>query len=435
MATRTLALDDAAGTLPLNDTTREALKDKHPSAREAAPDTMYGGNYIPPPPAIFDRITGEDIRKHALHTHGAAGPSGMDAKAWKNILSHARYGSVANDLCNTIAAMARKMATNTCQDIEAFTACRLIALDKKPGCRPIGVGEVLRRIVGKANMEVTKDDIKAAVGNLQVCAGQKAGCEAAIHAMRTIYNDPDCDAVLLVDAANAFNNINRQAAIHNMKMKCPSLAMYIENLYNQPAKQFICDRHTGNFDTIESAEGTTQGDPVAMAMYAIGLLRLQDHISHEIKPERIEQAKECFKNLDIHINACGEKYLGAVLGTKEAQETFVKSRVEEWIEEIKRLADIAKHEPHAAYTAFTFGIKHKWKFLMRTVPNIGHLLQPIEDTIKRDFIPALSGDHQRGMQMAQEVGASNWLTTLPIKAKGFNLNKQEFFDALTLRYR
>jgi len=36
--------------------------------------------------------------------------------------------------------------------------------------------------------------------------------------------------------------------------------------------------------------------------------------------------------------------------------------------------------------------------------------------------------------MTQEVGASNWLTTLPIKAKGFSLNKQEFTDALAIRY-
>ena len=36
--------------------------------------------------------------------------------------------------------------------------------------------------------------------------------------------------------------------------------------------------------------------------------------------------------------------------------------------------------------------------------------------------------------MAQEVGASNWLTTLPIRARGFSLNGQEFTDALALRY-
>ncbi|XP_042858085.1 caldesmon-like, partial [Penaeus japonicus] len=71
-------------------------------------------------------------------------------------------------------------------------------------------------------------------------------------------------------------------------------------------------------------------------------------------------------------------------GGRRSQVGGTCSEVEEWIEEIKRLADIAKHGT-PAYTAFTFGIKHKWKFLMRTVPNIGHLLQPIEDTIKRDL--------------------------------------------------
>ena len=31
-------------------------------------------------------------------------------------------------------------------------------------------------------------------------------------------------------------------------------------------------------------------------------------------------------------------------------------------------------------------------------------------------------------------GASNWLSALPIGSKGFSLNKQEFTDALALRY-
>ena len=36
--------------------------------------------------------------------------------------------------------------------------------------------------------------------------------------------------------------------------------------------------------------------------------------------------------------------------------------------------------------------------------------------------------------MIQETGASNWLSALLIRAKGFSLNKQEFTDALALRY-
>ena len=38
----------------------------------------------------------------------------------------------------------------------AYTSCRLVPLDKCPGVRPVGIGEVVRRIVGKAVMKVVK---------------------------------------------------------------------------------------------------------------------------------------------------------------------------------------------------------------------------------------------------------------------------------------
>ena len=82
--------------------------------------------------------------------------------------------------------------------------------DKDPGVRPVGVGEVLRRIIGKVVMVNTKNDVINCVGNIQVCAGQKGGSEAAIHAMRAVYDDDHSHAVLLVDASNAFNSLNRK---------------------------------------------------------------------------------------------------------------------------------------------------------------------------------------------------------------------------------
>ena len=51
------------------------------------------------------------------------------------------------------------------------------------GLRPIGVGEVLRRIIGKAIITTFRENIVDSVGSLKVCASHESGCEAAVHAM------------------------------------------------------------------------------------------------------------------------------------------------------------------------------------------------------------------------------------------------------------
>ena len=63
---------------------------------------------------------------------------------------------------------------------EGLVACSSIPLDKSPGVRPIGVGEVLRRIIGKAILTVLKSDILNVTGYEQLCAGLESGCEVAV---------------------------------------------------------------------------------------------------------------------------------------------------------------------------------------------------------------------------------------------------------------
>ena len=138
--------------------------------------------------------------------------------------------------------MARRLCTQYIDpsSIETLLANRLLPLDKGEGVvRPIGVGEVLRRIIGKCVIRVTKPDVIDACGSLHVCAGLQCGSEAAIHAMRSIFDADETDAVLLVDASNAFNALHRAAALHNVRISCPTIATYVINTYRLPARLFI----------------------------------------------------------------------------------------------------------------------------------------------------------------------------------------------------
>ena len=114
-----------------------------------------------------------------------------------------------------------------------------------------------------------KEDIIRSVGNLQVCAGHESGCEAAIHAMSQIFNEEDSEAVLLIDASNAFNAVNRKLFLHNVSVICPEIAVFVRNCYSLPSRLFIIGR-----SELKSCEGTTQGDPAAMAIYAIAIIPL-----------------------------------------------------------------------------------------------------------------------------------------------------------------
>ena len=63
----------------------------------------------------------------------------------------------------------------------ALMACCLVALDKEPGTRPVGIGETFRRLIAKCVLKVTGLQATAACGNFNLCAGLKAGIEGAVH--------------------------------------------------------------------------------------------------------------------------------------------------------------------------------------------------------------------------------------------------------------
>jgi len=104
------------------------------------------------------------------------------------------------------------------------------------------------------NNHRTAEDIIHAVGTLQTCAGLESGIEAAIHAVRKSFEEENNECLLLVDADNAFNKLNRKDSLENIKRLCPPMYTYLHNSYNTPVVLYL-----ENGDHILSQEGVTQG--------------------------------------------------------------------------------------------------------------------------------------------------------------------------------
>jgi len=149
-----------------------------------------------------------------------------------------------------------------------FLACRLIALNKNPGVRPIGLCETTRRIVAKAILFITCGDIQDATGSLQLCAGQIVGAETAVHTIREAFASNNTEAVLLVDTSNAFNSFNHQVALQNIRRLWPSIATTLINTYQDSTDLFM------DGSSLLSQESTTQDYPLAMPMYALATIPL-----------------------------------------------------------------------------------------------------------------------------------------------------------------
>ena len=145
-----------------------------------------------------------------------------------------------------------------------------------------------------------------------------------------------------------------------------------------------------------------------------------------VKSQHLEYASQVFSGSNIIITE-GHRHLGAVIGNETSKEIYVSEKVSEWIAQLEQLIKIAKTQPHSAFSAFNHGLRHRYTYIMRTIPNISALLKPLDKKID-EFIKVLLNDHNFNHD-------DRLLYSLPAKKGGLgiiipsNMSDQEYFNS------
>lgn len=135
------------------------------------------------------------------------------------------------------------------------------------GLRPVCVGEVFVRLIGRA---ITKHNASGFENFLlplgQLGVATSAGAEAIVHSVRLAsVAHPDW-LFLQLDFRNAFNTISRSLIEQQLQSSFPSLLPYFYSRYGRATLIQV-----GDSGVIQSTSGVHQGDPVGPFFFALGL--------------------------------------------------------------------------------------------------------------------------------------------------------------------
>ena len=122
---------------------------------------------------------------------------------------------------------------------------------------------------------MTGQESNAACGTDLLVGGVEAGIEGGIHAMRVLWEEhlhEEDWGFILIDAWNLFNEENRKAMLWDVRHECPSDAQLTFNCYRHWSTLVVRDMGDRSGHFLHSKEGVTQGVPLAIIAYGIGVL-------------------------------------------------------------------------------------------------------------------------------------------------------------------
>lgn len=311
-------------------------------------------------------------------------------------------------LVSSITDLANGVANSRLKFLYHWLATRTIPVRKKDGsARPIGIGDVIRRVVLKVidrqHSERVKENCIYQMGN-----GQILGCEGIIHSLREVSKDmkESGKCILALDAFNAFNSVKRGLALEVIHRKVPEMHYTSINVYGKPSYSIIHD------EIISMEEGVAQGCPLASSFFNLGISPMIEKLDDTTSgtqswymddgffigtPEEVKlfwqsvstigpsygyrpNNKSIVWDLNSGNNSLwdllalqhtteGLEVLGCPIGSDSFVERIATKKFEGLANIIYTLDSIGKLHPQHAFIMFLKSTKSKVTYVNRTVPN------------------------------------------------------------------
>jgi len=238
---------------------------KHPLAAGLVDMARLGAANI----GLVPAVEADDIKDaiKSFNKHSGAGPSGLRPFHLRQALAPAYADQVVEHLTGLVNLLTHGRAH---PDVSPWLCgAQLMALPKKDGTsRPIAVGEVLRRLAAKTMCAAYKEQAQSYLFPLQIGVAQPLGSEVGLQVARQWCfrnrNSPD-KVFLKLDFSNAFNTIDREYFLQEVRNHMPGLAPWTDFCYARPSKLVFGSR------TISSECGVQQGDPLGPLLFALAL--------------------------------------------------------------------------------------------------------------------------------------------------------------------
>ena len=161
-----------------------------------------------------------------------------------------------------------------------FMSGRLVALNKRLGICPVGIGENKQHFFAKCMLRVMGLEPTNVCQDNQLCAGLKAGIERYVLRVQYIWgtnSSMEDWGFLKVDAKNVFNEINRIGMLWTVCHLWSSGACFVLNCYCH-CLSLLLRNGNGAVSFLHSREGVEQGEPFAVVDYGIGVLLITKHL-------------------------------------------------------------------------------------------------------------------------------------------------------------